>query len=132
MTVYGVGHSRSRELYDLTMLEVRRILYDDLPQRPQIVPGRLHGTRFAWMARYASLLDADEFTKFVTLMRNLNPFVLLAAAKRRNRGEYLRQAGINWSPHLAQGVKVTPEIDHRPVESQPTSRSLPCDLSQKS
>jgi hypothetical protein len=24
MTVYGVGHSRSRELYDLTMLEVRR------------------------------------------------------------------------------------------------------------
>ena len=76
-TVYGVGHLRSRELYDLTMLEVRRVLYDDLPQRPQIFPGRLHGTRLAWMSRYAPLLSQDEFTKFVTLMRNLSPFVLL-------------------------------------------------------
>jgi hypothetical protein len=50
-TVYGVSHARSRELYDLTMLEVRRVLYNDLPQHPQIVPGRLHGTRFAWMTR---------------------------------------------------------------------------------
>jgi len=77
MGVFQLAHARSRELHDLTMLEVRRVLYDDLPQRPQIVPGRLHGTRLAWMARYAPLLSQDEFTKFVTLMRNLSPFVLL-------------------------------------------------------
>lgn len=29
------------------------------------------------MARYAPLFDADEFTKFVTLMKGLSPFVLL-------------------------------------------------------
>jgi hypothetical protein len=29
------------------------------------------------MTRYAPLLDADEFTKFVVLMKNLSPFVLL-------------------------------------------------------
>jgi hypothetical protein len=76
-TVYGVGHSRSRELYDLTMLEVRRVLYNDLPPRQPIIAHRLHGTRFAWMTRYAPLISQDELTKFVTLMRNLSPFVLL-------------------------------------------------------
>ena len=30
MTVYGLSHSRSRELYDLIMLEVRRAMYDNL------------------------------------------------------------------------------------------------------
>jgi hypothetical protein len=29
------------------------------------------------MTRYAPLLDENEFTKFVGLMRNLSPFVLL-------------------------------------------------------
>jgi hypothetical protein len=62
MNVFSLSHARSRELYDLTMLEVRRVLYGDIPQRPQIVPARLHGTRLAWLARYAPLLDADEFT----------------------------------------------------------------------
>ena len=60
MQVYGVRHERSRELYDLTMLEVRRILYDDLPPRPQIAPGRFIGTRCAWMARYAPLLTESR------------------------------------------------------------------------
>src|SRR5262249_44812065 len=45
MAVYGVNHSRSRELYDLTVLEVRRVMYPDLPPRQPIVPGRLVGTR---------------------------------------------------------------------------------------
>jgi hypothetical protein len=35
--------------YDLTILEVRRVLYDDIARRQKIVPGRLLGTRFAWM-----------------------------------------------------------------------------------
>ena len=66
MNVFSLSHGWSRELYDLTMLEVRRVLYDDLPQRPQIPPGRLIGTRGAWMTRF----DAVEFTKFVTLTLN--------------------------------------------------------------
>ena len=74
MNVFSLSHGRSRELYDLTMLEVRRVLCDDLPQRPQIPPGRLIGTRGAWMTRF----DAVEFTKFVTLTKDLSPFVLLS------------------------------------------------------
>jgi hypothetical protein len=77
MQVYGVSHSRSRELYDLTMLECRRVMYRDLPPRQPIAAGRLVGTRAQWMLQYAHLLTTDEFTKFVTLMRDLSPFVLL-------------------------------------------------------
>jgi hypothetical protein len=77
MAVYGLSQARSRELYDLTMLEVRRVLYPDLPARPPIVAGRLLGTRCAWMTRYASLLTPEEFTKFVILMRDLAPYLVL-------------------------------------------------------
>jgi hypothetical protein len=77
MQVYGVSHERSRELYDLTVLEVRRVLYPDLPPRQPIAAGRLLGTRCAWMTRYAHLLNAVEFTKFVTLTKNLSPFVVV-------------------------------------------------------
>ena len=50
MQVYGVGHERSRELYDLVLLECRRLMIDDLPPRAPIVPGQLVGTRAQWMA----------------------------------------------------------------------------------
>ena len=52
-----MNHSRSRELYDMTMLEVRRVLYPDLPPRRLIVPGQLLGTRYKWMVRYADLMN---------------------------------------------------------------------------
>jgi hypothetical protein len=93
MGVFQQNHTRSRELYDLTMLEVRRLLYDDVNRRPQIAPGRLIGTRSAWMTRYAPLLSADEFTKFVVLMRDLAPYLLLiivpenGCSHRRDRSE---------------------------------------------
>jgi hypothetical protein len=78
MGVYNLTHERSRELYDLSMLEVRRVLYDDIKRRaPIIAAGRVIGTRLAWMARYAPLLSQDEFTKFVVLMKGLSPFVIL-------------------------------------------------------
>jgi hypothetical protein len=90
MAVHSLSHARSRELYDLTMLEVRRVLYDDLPPRPLIVPGRLFGTRTAWMTRYAPLMSAAEFMKFVVLVHGLSPFILLLIdpsnrSRRRNR-----------------------------------------------
>jgi hypothetical protein len=93
------------------MLEVRRVLYDDLPQRPQIVPGRLHGTRHAWMARYAPLLSQDEFTKFVTLMRNLSPFVrLIILLQRADTGavELTQQRQPQPDPAAAAAVFVKP------------------------
>jgi hypothetical protein len=76
MRVFGLTHSRARELYDLTMLEVRRSLYDLKPRQP-IRPGQLFGRRCAWMSPYAKLLDAGEFTKFVVLMRDLAPYMVL-------------------------------------------------------
>src|SRR5215469_14320417 len=69
----------------LTMLEVRRILYADLKRRAPVIPGKLLGTRCAWMSRYAPLLTADEFTKFVVLMRDLAPY-LLFIIDPQNRG----------------------------------------------
>ena len=71
-------HERSRELYDLTMLEVRRILYDDVAsKRSPVIPGQLHGTKLAWLTRYAPLMSPAEFTRFVVLMRDLAPYLLL-------------------------------------------------------
>jgi hypothetical protein len=92
MGVFQLSHVRSRELFDLTMLEVRRALYGDVKRHEQIAPGRLLGTRAHWMAEYSPLLSAEEFTKFVVLMRNLAPYLLLlvvdstkANNHRRNR-----------------------------------------------
>jgi hypothetical protein len=87
MAVHNLTHARSRELYDLTMLEVRRVLYSQLKQRQNIVAGRLLGTRLAWMARYRELLSEDEFTKFVVLMRDLAPYLLLIIDPR-NRNSH--------------------------------------------
>jgi DNA-directed RNA polymerase specialized sigma24 family protein len=86
MAVFSIGHERARELHDLSLLETRRILHPDLPPRPPIAPGRLVGTRAQWMLRYAHLLNADEFTRFFTLSRDLSPFiVVLIAPESRSR-----------------------------------------------
>jgi hypothetical protein len=73
------------------MLEVRRVLYDDVKRRPRIAPGHLIGTRLGWITRFAHLLTETEFTKLAVLMRELAPYVLLlldrdnTAARRRDR-----------------------------------------------
>jgi hypothetical protein len=77
MGVFQISYVRSRELHDLAMLEVRRVLYGDLKPRKQITPGHLLGTRAAWMARYAPLLSESEFTRFAILMANLAPYLML-------------------------------------------------------
>jgi hypothetical protein len=77
MGVFQLSHARSRELHDLSMLEIRRVLYDDLKPRRQTVPGHLLGTRAAWMVRYAPLMTEAEFTRFCVLMANLAPYLLL-------------------------------------------------------
>jgi hypothetical protein len=77
MVVFHLSHARSREPYDLTMLECRRVLYDDVKRREPIISGRLYGTRAHWMARYSPLLSASKFTRFAVLMRDLAPYLLL-------------------------------------------------------
>jgi hypothetical protein len=92
MGVYRLSHMRSRELHDLSALEVRRVLYDDLKRREQIIPGQLYGTRAAWMTNYSPLLTESEFTRFYVLMKGLAPYLLLLivdpaknASHRRDR-----------------------------------------------
>jgi hypothetical protein len=77
MGVFQLNHTRSRELHDLSLLETRRALYDDLKPRKRIIPGHLLGTRAAWMARYSPLLTPAEFTQFCILMAGLAPYLLL-------------------------------------------------------
>jgi hypothetical protein len=101
MRVYGIRHDRSRELYDLSMLEVRRVLYPDLKRREPIPPGRLLGTRAMWMLRYVPLMTTDEFTKFFTLARDLSPFILLLIAprshsRRQDRNATIGRQNLEW------------------------------------
>jgi DNA-directed RNA polymerase specialized sigma24 family protein len=90
MGVYQLNHTRSRELHDLSALEVRRALYGDLKHREQIIPGRLLGTRSAWMTNYQSLLSLAEFTKFYFLMKNLAPYLLLLIVEPAKNGSHRR------------------------------------------
>ena len=101
MAVYSLSHERSREIYDLTVLEIRRLLYDDLKRRQPIVAGRLLGTRFQWLARYRPLLTESEFTKFVVLTRNLGPFVLVlidpeSRSRRQDRNQAIGRKNLEW------------------------------------
>jgi hypothetical protein len=101
MAVYGVSHSRSRELYDLTMLEVRRIVYDDIKRREPIAAGRLLGTRCAWMSHYKPLLSDSEFTKFAESAKDISPFILLlldpeSHSLRQDRNPPIGRQNIEW------------------------------------
>ena len=58
-------------------LKVRRVMYDNLPPRQPIAVSRLLGTRAQWMIRYRPLLSDAVFTKFVVLVRDIGPFVVV-------------------------------------------------------
>jgi hypothetical protein len=101
MRVCGLSHDRSRELFDLTLLEIRRLLYDDLKRPEPIAVGRLLGTRCAWMTRYQPLLSEAEFTKFVVLMRGLGPFLLMlispeSRSRRQDRNPAINRENLLW------------------------------------
>jgi hypothetical protein len=86
MAVFGLSRSRSRELFDLSMLETRRVVFDQIKHPKPIAPDRLIGMRCAWMTRYEPLLNADEFTKFVVLMWDLARYLLfLVDPQNHNR-----------------------------------------------
>jgi hypothetical protein len=84
MGVYQLSHARSRELHDLTALEVRRALYDDFKPPKRIASAELLGTRCAWMVDHRALMSESEFTKFVILLRGLAPYLLLIVDPAKN------------------------------------------------
>jgi hypothetical protein len=103
MQVYRLTHTRSRELYDLCMLACRVVLYDSRPHRP-VYPGQLCHTRARWMARFAPLLTAEEFTRLVWLARDLSPFVVYlispeSRSRRQDRNGSVTRENLLWVIH---------------------------------
>jgi hypothetical protein len=101
MSVFNLTHARSRELYDLSMLEVRRVLYPGLSARPPILAGRLIGTRASWMLRFRPLMDESEFSKFFVLVRDLSPFVVVlinpeSRSRRLDRNPTIGRQNLDW------------------------------------
>jgi DNA-directed RNA polymerase specialized sigma24 family protein len=76
MKVYGLSHRRSRQLYDLTLLEIRRALWDET-RHEVITRKELRGTKGLPLIRYTNFLTASEFTKFAALMRDLAPYLVI-------------------------------------------------------
>jgi hypothetical protein len=73
--VYNIPPDRSRKLYDITVLSVRRILIGERKLKPVDV-GSLLGTKGKALLRYRSRLSELEFAKLVFLMRNLAPSII--------------------------------------------------------
>jgi hypothetical protein len=76
MKVYGLTHRRSRQLYDLTLLEIRRALWEET-KHASVSRERLCGTKGLPLARYWNFLSPVEFTKFCCLMRDLAPYLVI-------------------------------------------------------
>ena len=82
---FGLDHGRAREVFDLSMLEVRRVLFDDLKRHKPVI-SRLRGTHCFWMTKLRPLLSDIEFAKFYWLMRGLSPgTIFLIHPQNRSR-----------------------------------------------
>jgi hypothetical protein len=91
MKVYNLTHRRARDLYDLTILSVRQTLWTETKHR-EVDPNRLKGTKGTPLLRYTNFLTKDEFSKFVNLMRDLAPLLVVlvkpANEARMRAGEW--------------------------------------------
>jgi hypothetical protein len=76
MIAFGLSHARSRQLHDLTLLEIRRELLGER-RLSQILPADLAGTKIAALMRYGRYLKPEEFTKLAYLMKDLAPSLVL-------------------------------------------------------
>ena len=76
MKVYGLTNRRSRQLYDLTLLEIRRLLYTETKHSP-VPRARLARSKSAWLVRYTNFCTAEEFAKLITLMHGLPPSLVV-------------------------------------------------------
>jgi hypothetical protein len=99
MLVYGLSHRRSRQLFDLTLLEVRRAVWPET-RHPCITLGELRGTKQMPLSRFHNFLNESEFSKLVALMRDLAPSLVVlvrpANGPRIRAGEWVRCEKI-WS-----------------------------------
>jgi hypothetical protein len=94
--VYGLSHRRSRELYDFTLLEIRRILWQETKHGSPSRDG-LAGTKSAPLLRYSNFLTPEEFGKLAVLMKDLATYLIILvkpeneAAIRRGEWEKVRE-----------------------------------------
>src|SRR5260221_155254 len=77
MKVFGLDHRRARDLYDLTMLEIRRATYDQVGHPKEIRPGDLVHTKARSLIPYARYFSEDDFTRLCILLRDLAPTLIL-------------------------------------------------------
>jgi hypothetical protein len=68
--VYGLTPERSRKLYDITLLSIRRELIDERKLKPVRVEDLL-GTRSKVLLRYRPRLNELQFARLTFLMQNL-------------------------------------------------------------
>lgn len=96
MSVFGLDHARSRQLFDLTIIGVRRQLLPNRRLNP-VSPFDLRGTRSEALIKYAQFLSSEEFSRLATLMKDVAPSVVFTvkpaniAAIRRGEREAIRE-----------------------------------------
>jgi hypothetical protein len=78
-TVFSISPLRSRMIFDLTLLAVRREI-SDRKFKP-VAPSELVGTRAKALERYRSGLSEPEFGRLVALMRGLGPRLIFLRGK---------------------------------------------------
>lgn len=77
MRAFSISHPRSRQLFDLTMLSVRRELIGE-KRLPVIHPDLLRGSKLEPLRRYGVFLSQNDFSKLAVLMKDLAPNLVLA------------------------------------------------------
>jgi hypothetical protein len=73
--VYDIPPERARQLYDITLLSVRRMLIGERKLKP-VSASDLRATRAKALVRYRAQLSEAEFARLVYLMRNLAPSLI--------------------------------------------------------
>jgi hypothetical protein len=73
--VYAISPERARQLYDITLLSIRRTLIGERKLKPVEI-GSLLGTKAKALVRYRARLSEEEFAKLCFLMRNLAPSLI--------------------------------------------------------
>ena len=73
--VYGLTPERSRKLYDITLLSIRRELIVERKLKP-VKKEELIGTRAKALLRYRARLSEPQFARLCYLMQNLAPAII--------------------------------------------------------
>ena len=96
--------ARACELHDLARWQCRLVLLPHAPPRTPIIPGKLLGTRGAWLVRYQHLMSPVEFDRFARLLMGLAPFILLlvdpqSRSRRGDRNASITRRNVEFALH---------------------------------